>query len=127
MKNRIFSAGVYRESMRRMLRAGSILGIVLLLGAVFYPITMHASASETVFATAFSLLPFMILVPTVGAPVLAWIAFSFLRHRNTSDFYHALPVARRCLYCSVAAALCTWLVLLTAVPIGAGWLTIYLL
>lgn len=127
MKNRIFSAGVYRESMRRMLRAGSILGIVLLLGAVFYPITMHASASDTVFATAFSLLPFMILVPTVGAPVLAWIAFSFLRHRNTSDFYHALPVARRCLYCSVAAALCTWLVLLTAVPIGAGWLTIYLL
>lgn len=127
MKNRIISAGVYRESMRRMLRAGSILGIVLLLGAVFYPITMHAGANDTVFATAFSLLPFMILVPTVGAPMLAWIAFSFLRHRNTSDFYHALPVTRRCLYCSAAAALCTWLVLLTAVPIGAGWLTISLL
>lgn len=127
MKNRIISAGVYRESMRRMLRAGSILGIILLLGAVFYPITMHAIANDTVFPTALSLLPFMILVPTVGAPMLAWIAFSFLRHRNTSDFYHALPVTRRRLYCSVAAALCTWLVLLTAVPIGAGWLTISLL
>ena len=51
MKNRIISAGVYRESMRRMLRAGSILGIILLLGAVFYPITMHAIANDTVFPT----------------------------------------------------------------------------
>lgn len=141
MKKRFFSLGMYRESMRRMLRAGIILGVVLLLAAVMVPIgiklnTINTDActegmlctteqSKTV-DTALSL-PLLPLVSTVAAPLLAWIAFSFLRRRNTSDFFHALPLTRSCAYVSVLAALLSWLVLLTFIPAMVAYLTVQFL
>ncbi|MBQ9748929.1 MAG: hypothetical protein IJV98_09110 [Clostridia bacterium] len=43
------------------------------------------------------------------APLLVYVMFSFLQERRQSDFYHALPQKRVCVYLSMIAAVMTWL------------------
>lgn len=47
------------------------------------------------------------LVP-FAAPLLFFVAFSFLLKRRESDVYHAIPCKRICVYCSLVAAVLSW-------------------
>ncbi len=44
------------------------------------------------------------------APLLTFCAFRFLNRREDSDFYHALPASRTCLFLSHFGAVLTWLI-----------------
>lgn len=43
------------------------------------------------------------------APFLVLAMFDFLNKRKESDFYHAIPLRRSCVYTSLMAALLTWI------------------
>ena len=51
----------------------------------------------------------------IGAPALAFKAFSFLNKRGGSDVYHALPYTRTCVFISVLSSLFTGIAAVTAV------------
>ncbi len=46
---------------------------------------------------------------TLVAPLMTLYLFSFLNKRNTSDFYHAIPVKRTAVFFSFFLAIVTWL------------------
>ncbi|MBQ7337560.1 MAG: hypothetical protein IJW40_03790 [Clostridia bacterium] len=43
------------------------------------------------------------------APLLAFLMFSYLNDRGKSDFYHAIPQTRLCVYFSFTASIVAWL------------------
>ena len=64
------------------------------------------------------------LIP-LTSPLFVWVLFSFLFHRNESDFYHSLPYRRRCLFLSLACAALTWILcitLLSSLIAGVLWI-----
>lgn len=49
------------------------------------------------------------IVMSYGSPLFVLVLFDFLNKRKESDFYHAIPLRRECVYTSLMAALLTWI------------------
>jgi len=117
---RFFDKGLYFEGIKQGTLVGIIMTSLMLLGAVFTPITFiigktmaanngsQAIAKAIVDGTSFN--PAMIISFILFAPILTLVLFSFLNKRNTSDFYHALPHKRETVFLSFFAAIITWIV-----------------
>ncbi len=58
---------------------------------------------------------FLVLVFVIVVPVIAFIVWSFLNKRSSSDFYHSIPYTRLCIYLSKSAAILTWIAGILAV------------
>ncbi len=52
------------------------------------------------------------------APLMVYMMFSFLNDRKKSDFYHALPQTRVCVYLSMTAAIFTWFAATILISVG---------
>jgi len=50
-----------------------------------------------------------VTVASYFSPVLVLMMFAFLNKRKESDFYHAIPFTRGCVYTSFVAAILTWM------------------
>jgi ABC-2 type transport system permease protein len=50
-----------------------------------------------------------VIVASYLSPVLMLMMFAFLNKRKESDFYHAIPLRRSCVYISFTAATLTWM------------------
>lgn len=62
-----------------------------------------------------------VLVASYLAPVFILLIFSYLNRRSESDFYHAIPYTRVCVYTSFVAAAMTWmLAILIVSSLAAG-------
>lgn len=116
--SKFFSFKLYREGMKKSRLAGitiasvitaltALIPLVQLLSPTIYyepgfePVTVIISPSD--FALPLLLLLFL-------TPILTLTMFSFLNKRNESDFYHAIPFTRPCVYFSFLASVLTWLV-----------------
>ncbi len=51
----------------------------------------------------------LLLLVLAFAPLLAFLMFSYLNDRGKSDFYHAVPQTRLCVYFSFISAIATWI------------------
>ena len=49
-------------------------------------------------------------IPFVIVPMMMMVAFSYLKARKTSDFYHAIPVKRETMFFSTIVAALAWIV-----------------
>ncbi|MCL2503356.1 MAG: hypothetical protein FWE94_01915, partial [Coriobacteriia bacterium] len=58
----------------------------------------------------------------VGTLFLVYTAFSFLNKRNSSDFFHALPDTRSCMYVTTWAAIASWIFFTVAESVLLTWL-----
>jgi hypothetical protein len=115
---------MYLDGLRRTRVAGIIYAAamaiftVLTVGDILEQARLTAAESDTalnvikVDAADFS---FLTLSYYIAVPVLAFMAFSFLYKRNTSDFYHSIPVRREALALSYTSAVITWAVVGIAV------------
>lgn len=56
--------------------------------------------------------PILIATCYVVVPIMILFLFSFLNKRNTSDFYHSIPVKRECLCISYLASIFAWILLI---------------
>ena len=100
---------LYRESMRRMSRAGLAL---LVISVVMTAILCISSANASVrLNDMFTLLPTLPYFSFLGGLAFAYTGFSFLNKRSDSDFFHSLPVRRVELYLSTTLAALTWTVI----------------
>ncbi len=61
------------------------------------------------------------LVTSYLTPLFVFFMFSYLNKRHESDFYHAIPYTRTCVYVSFSAAILTWVFgILTVSSLSAG-------
>ena len=137
-RKEFFNLGLYLEALKRIRLPGIILTVILTLEAILSPLglavgylmnKMMAARDNYEFHYSAEVLSgselhmFLFLVAVVGAPIFAWVLFSFLNKRNASDFYHSLPHTRVALYVSNTAALLTWILGIIIVTSGISRLT----
>lgn len=126
MKTKIIDRELYREGIRQLRVMGIVLLVLLALTAVLIPIgnvislnnqaEIYGEAVEQLRTNYLDLNPLMLSIFTFAAPLLTLKLFYFLDKREASDFYHAIPQTRKCLYISFLAALISWILILILVP-----------
>ena len=122
MKNKIFDKTLYFEGIRQNRIIGIITTIIFAVFTALIPIGDFVSsfyhksrAEEMPFVLACYILFATIYVV---APMMTLHIFGFLNKRNTSDFYHAIPQSRKCIYLSFSASVVTWILFQILVVIG---------
>ncbi len=121
--SKYFDPNLYQEGLKRIRTPGITVGIVTAVLSSLFPLYNLISKWDRLFQSsnsygsysyaagaldyeylALPLYPLILL-----APLLTFCAFRFLNQREGSDFYHALPASRTCLFLSHFGAVLTWL------------------
>lgn len=119
-----FSPKLYFQGFKKMRGAGIATAVIVTITNILFPlITLFeelsripdydavpyasSSAQSIEHVTYESLAPCSLLI-IILAPIIILSAFSFLNDRKKSDFYHALPQRRECVFLSFMAAALTW-------------------
>ena len=111
----IFSPKLYLQGLRKVRTLGIAVAIVMIALNAWIPLMcMNTSRSfvdgkaviTAVEAGQFA--PFGLLF-LIFAPLLVYNMFSYLNERKSSDFFHALPQKRICVYVSFMSAILTWI------------------
>lgn len=124
MKN-FFSLQLYIEGLKRIKIPGIAAAIAVIFLNATVPVNeilMESRRTDVIgysvsAVTPYEFLPFGLLMLAFGA-IFAHSMFSFLNERNRSDFYHAIPRKRECVYISFVAAMITWIFGILAVSTG---------
>lgn len=137
MKKTVFSKGLYTESLRRLSVFG-FLSLAAMLIVQFIPVIIQTTeysfylnnrnsySSYTFepmalnFETVFASFWFMTVI---AAPLMVIMLFSVFNKRASSDFYHALPYTRPCIFVSKMAAVYTWVIGVGAICSAIGFIT----
>lgn len=139
MKNTIFSRGLYAESLRRLrvfgLIALAVMVIIqlapLIVGVVdYYSLQSYYAEQEGLYgevakhapdpvnaSAVFLATPFTV---TIVTPIMVLLVFSVFNKRASSDFYHALPYTRTCMFVSTMAAVFAWVISICLICSAAG-------
>jgi len=114
MKN-IFSPKLYLQGLRKVRTLGIAMAIVMIALNAWIPLmcmnTSNGFVDGEAVITAVEagmFAPFGLLF-LVFAPLLVYNMFSYLNERKSSDFFHALPQKRICVYISFMSAILTWI------------------
>ncbi len=116
MKNKVFSPRLYLDGIRQLRIIGILATVAITLIGVSTPIMRYLSTLDyamddyTPYAINYlEMNPLIVLLFCAIAPLMTLYLFSFLNKREGSDFYHAIPETRRCLFVSFFASVVTWL------------------
>lgn len=117
MKKRIFSPRLYLDGIKQLRIIGVLSTVAIALIGVISPVmrylnTMDYGSFEDYSPSQvnfFEMNPLILLIFCAIAPLMALYLFSFLNKRESSDFFHAIPETRQCLFLSFFAAIVTWL------------------
>lgn len=134
MKKRAFSFRLFADTFRQLRIVGMTATIILSLFAAIIPIGEYISSykyiivengvQEVIYNTnvvsSLNIQPLVILTYILVAPLLVVLAFSFLNKRNASDFYHAIPETRTCIFITLFSACMAWvtIVLLSSTAVS---------
>ncbi len=137
MKGRFFSNGIFAGQFRQLRIIGIIGCVLYVLFGVFCSIGINISQlrMEEYSPDSFSLYvenvngvflcTVQLLIPLIFVPLLMLTAFHFLTKRNSSDFYHALPVKREAMYTGTLAAVFVWAFIITVLPLLVMWVVCF--
>ena len=114
MKN-IFSSKLYLQGLRKVRTLGVAMAIVMIALNAWIPLT-HINKTQQIINGTISVktveagqfAPFGLLF-LIFVPLLVYNMFSYLNERKASDFFHALPQKRICIYISFMSAILTWI------------------
>ena len=131
MKRCLFSPRLYVDGLRQLRLMGVLFTVANCLVAICIPVMNYLDyLGRSSFdqqlkpntVTALEMNPLAVLLFCAYAPIMMLYLFSFLNKRESSDFYHAVPATRPCLFFSFFAAVLTWalgiLVISSAVSIA---------
>ena len=114
MMKELFSGKLYLQGLRKVRTAGIAMAIVITVLNAWIPIQCMTTSSGTnvnrvtdVEAGMFAPFGFLLML---FAPLLVYNMFSYLNERKSSDFFHALPQKRICIYISFISSVLTWIV-----------------
>ncbi len=108
----IFDRKLYLVGLKKIKLVGIICGILLIVCNALVPVASLVSGmmnggndEATLTASNYAVAsPLLLLL----VPMFFLSMFSFLNHRNESDFYHSIPFKRTCILGSFTAAIFTW-------------------
>ena len=109
----IFDRKLYLVGLKKIKLVGIICGILLIVCNALAPVASLAASmmkigesdAVTLTASEYAIAsPLLLLL----VPMFFLSMFSFLNHRNESDFYHSIPFKRTCILGSFTAAIFTW-------------------
>lgn len=123
MNRKFFDRHLMSEAMRQV-RLPGVIGTLMLVGISFFTVFIE---SINVSYGDHSLVNYdfqdvniyIMLIMYAFAPIMVMMLLGFMNKRRASDFYHALPFTRSCMYLSNMAAVFLWCVIM----IAAGSLT----
>lgn len=141
MKNKLFSKGLYVESLRQLRVAGIIALVIFFLAAIGGPViellsylgeqsvTVEIDGIRSGYYDNSNYYPiivdYQIMISyltnlMMWGPIFAAVLFSQFNRRVASDFYHSLPYTRLCTYISFTAGILTWLGIIFTVHVGVS-------
>ncbi len=115
MKKRIFSPRLYLDGIKQLRIIGILSTVALCFIGIINPIMQYLNSLDGVRGFAPDTVNYLEMnMPIVFlfcaiAPLMTLYLFSFLNKRDSSDFYHAIPETRQCLFLSLFASIITWL------------------
>ncbi len=133
MKKTWFDVRLYIDGLKQLKLMGLLFTILTTVVAVVTPLMEQLNylqyranytdipSPDTV--TALEMNPLLVLLFCVFAPLMTLFLFSFLNKRESSDFYHAIPATRQCLFFSFFGAVMTWLVAILVISNAASLIT----
>ncbi|MBO5416903.1 MAG: hypothetical protein J6A83_09795 [Clostridia bacterium] len=104
MKNKFFDLKLYIEGIKRLKVIGTAFAVISFGMAFLVPLT-YGYRADGIEAEDF-ISPLVVLM--VAAIVLVNRVFGYLTSRKKSDFYHSIPLPRKCVYFSFMASALTW-------------------
>ena len=120
MKKKIFDGKLFREGIKQSrvysFTVLSILMLISLLLPVARWLEISGGEKSAVYLNLAQMNLAVYAVMYVGAPFLIFLLFRFLYQRNGSDFYHAIPQTRLCLFVSFFMAGVFWMTVMLFVP-----------
>ncbi len=108
----IFSGSLYVQGLRKVRAVGIAMAIVITVLNAWIPIqniSDKVTGADAIEVNAGKFAPFGFAL-MLFAPLLVYNMFSYLNERKSSDFFHALPQKRICVYISFMSAVLTWIV-----------------
>lgn len=116
MKN-FFSKKLYIEGLRKIRVPGVAAAVTVIalnallpiIGIIESKMVMPGQVRNISTVPTIGFAPFGLLMMVFGV-VFAYSMFSYMNERNKSDFWHAVPDKRTCVYFSFIAAIYTWIV-----------------
>lgn len=121
MKKRIFSPRLYLDGIKQLRIIGVLSTIAITLVGLITPVMRYLNTLDYRFedlspynVNFFEMNPLIVLMFCAVAPLMTLYLFSFLNKRESSDFYHAIPETRQCLFLSFFGSIVTWLLFIIA-------------
>lgn len=125
--NRFFDKGLFIEGIRQTRVIGIVSGVLLILAIVLIACGFISNQILEVYEDGFinieKIQPIIVGPPMLSifsivqvylfSPLLTLHLFKFLNKRKSSDFYHAIPHRRECIFFSYFAAISFWNIILT--------------
>ncbi len=137
MKKKLFDCKLYWENVKRLRIIGLAASILCLTVSILIPVydmistasrhyDFYETSSSSLSVTAINDNELVVpaLVASYLMPIFVFFVFSYLNRRNESDFYHAIPYTRTCVYVSSMAAVMSWvwgILIASCLAAGAFW------
>ncbi len=115
LRTRFFNFRLFMEGFKRLRVVGAVTGVIALVASILNPVIQWIEFSQHPYEVAYIAtivreeIPNYLLAAPAGyvallAPIFFLVLFSFLRKRKESDFFHAIPYTRTCVYVSFVSA-----------------------
>ena len=111
---RLIHRGYFREIFLQLRIAGIIMASILMLfnvAVLFTNVAARINSRLLSIPSGSQIAFYMMAYIYVASLVLTFMAYNWLNHRSTSDFYHALPIKRSQIYWSTFLAVALWIVI----------------
>ncbi len=121
MKKRIFSPRLFWDGIKQLRIIGILSTVALCFIGMITPIMQYLNQLDSSWTREPDTVNYLdmnmpiILLFCAIAPLMTLYLFSFLNKRDSSDFYHAIPETRQCLFLSLFASIITWLTFIAVV------------
>ena len=112
VNTRFFNFRLFLEALKRLRVIGIGTAILALTVSVLVPVTTWIERNSSISLDVYTVDTQGLCIP-VGlvvflAPLFFFVLFSFLQKRKESDFFHAIPYTRTCVYVSFITAALTF-------------------
>ena len=117
--NNFFHKGLYLETLRYLKVVGIVAIVIFGLIAIIPYLGNYIQSINDSYDNVHKYLlkesmSYLQVLYYIFVPVMMAMTFSFLNKRHKCDFYHAIPVKRGAIYCSMVLAVLTWCVIIIA-------------
>ncbi len=127
MTQNIFNPRLFWQGMKQLRIIGFIgliaplaLNIIIFVLGANSVMDLAGKDFQVEILSALQSSPLTAAVPFIFVPLMVLFLFHFLNNRAKSDFYHAIPVKRKCLYLSFLGAILAWMVIMLAANLAAA-------